>query len=727
MTTRISPNFRQQILCPQQVSVNTTLTGMDAYKVWTHIVVGTITFTLPAAKKGAGPMYFCEQGAANVIVVQPQSTDLIVGNGVGVPVTLNTVGSFFGVFCEIDGKWSVISASPGVAGAGTVSSVGLADGSATPIYNISGSPVTTAGTLTFTFKTQTANTVLAGPTSGGAAQPAFRALVAADVPSSILPGGFTGFANPSGLIGMTAVNGVATTADRSDSTHAIDPAIAPTWTARHTFTSAGNEMIRFAGVNAPFITWYNPAQSTRIGYIQGITTGGAGGTTELLMAIDGSASTDWLSFVTANIRRGHIDGGGAWTISAPTTGIVLTVTGSGATQAVSINAAAFGQNTVWDTTNANGIYCTWNVSGVAIMDIGSRKQVTGGGTATDGAITVRGANAFALGTNSAERIVIASTGAVTINAPTSGIALSVTAVSAQYAVQITGAGTAGNNFGLIVNAGLNASDAAFRVTNSGATINFLETFGDGHGFIGWNGTANTISFAAAGNVTIAVPSSGTAVSATGVASGVVYQAAPSATGAGVALYDSTALTVAVAITSSGSDFSKIQNDGANLWSIATNNALATLGTPVFQWANNGTPKLTGRGPVAAALVDMTPDKGSFTITYTGMTTVITGTAVWVRKGEQVQLHFPAATGTSNATSFTATGLPTDIQPTRTQILSVPPGGAQNSGSLVASGAGVIVTAASGTATFQLTGSSTGWTASGTKGVLGAFSVAYMLN
>lgn len=43
------------------------------------------------------------------------------------------------------------------------------------------------------------------------------------------------FANPTGLIGMLAVNGVAVTADRSDSTHAIDPAIAPTWTALHTF------------------------------------------------------------------------------------------------------------------------------------------------------------------------------------------------------------------------------------------------------------------------------------------------------------------------------------------------------------------------------------------------------------------------------------------------------------------------------------------------------------
>ncbi len=40
-------------------------------------------------------------------------------------------------------------------------------------------------------------------------------------------------ANPSGLIGMSAVNGTAATPLRSDGLHAIDPAIAPEWTASH--------------------------------------------------------------------------------------------------------------------------------------------------------------------------------------------------------------------------------------------------------------------------------------------------------------------------------------------------------------------------------------------------------------------------------------------------------------------------------------------------------------
>lgn len=64
-----------------------------------------------------------------------------------------------------------------------VSSVGLSDGSSTPIYDISGSPVTSSGTLTFSLKNQNANAVFAGPSSGGAGVPTFRALVSSDLPT----------------------------------------------------------------------------------------------------------------------------------------------------------------------------------------------------------------------------------------------------------------------------------------------------------------------------------------------------------------------------------------------------------------------------------------------------------------------------------------------------------------------------------------------------------------
>ncbi len=51
--------------------------------------------------------------------------------------------------------------------------------------------------------------------------------------TALSPGTFTGFANPSASVGLTAVNGSATTAMRSDGAPALDVTIAPTWTGKH--------------------------------------------------------------------------------------------------------------------------------------------------------------------------------------------------------------------------------------------------------------------------------------------------------------------------------------------------------------------------------------------------------------------------------------------------------------------------------------------------------------
>lgn len=81
------------------------------------------------------------------------------------PIVVGTTGLTFG--------------PPPSSGVGTVTSVAM---SVPAIFSISGSPVTSNGTLALSLATQTPNTVWCGPSSGGAAAPAFRSLVTADLP-----------------------------------------------------------------------------------------------------------------------------------------------------------------------------------------------------------------------------------------------------------------------------------------------------------------------------------------------------------------------------------------------------------------------------------------------------------------------------------------------------------------------------------------------------------------
>lgn len=83
-------------------------------------------------------------------------------------------------WAQFSGSGANPNATTGTVTSVTVTGDGIVD-SSTP-----SAAVTASGTLTLTAKTQTANTVLAGPTSGGAVAPTFRAVVSADIPSSIV-------------------------------------------------------------------------------------------------------------------------------------------------------------------------------------------------------------------------------------------------------------------------------------------------------------------------------------------------------------------------------------------------------------------------------------------------------------------------------------------------------------------------------------------------------------
>lgn len=78
-------------------------------------------------------------------------------------------------------EWNGTAWAPAsLSGFGSVTSVGLALPS---LFNVAGSPITGSGVITATLANQAANMFLAGPASGAAAPPAFRALTLADLPS----------------------------------------------------------------------------------------------------------------------------------------------------------------------------------------------------------------------------------------------------------------------------------------------------------------------------------------------------------------------------------------------------------------------------------------------------------------------------------------------------------------------------------------------------------------
>jgi hypothetical protein len=126
---------------------------------------GTITVPVTVANGGTG-------------LTSLTANALVIGNNTSNVKLLGEVDGDCAV--GAGGVWTVGSCGGG--GTGTVTSVAL---TLPNIFSISGSPVTTAGTLTGTLATELANTIFSGPTTGAAAAPTFRALVAADVTAGV--------------------------------------------------------------------------------------------------------------------------------------------------------------------------------------------------------------------------------------------------------------------------------------------------------------------------------------------------------------------------------------------------------------------------------------------------------------------------------------------------------------------------------------------------------------
>ena len=157
---------------------------------------GTVTSVSVVSANGlAGTV--ATPGTTPAITLSTTITGILYGNGTSISAATalefptlnqNTTGTAANVTASSNSTLTTLSAlslpysqvtgGPG----GTVTSVALT----TPgvLYSVSGSPVTTSGTLTLNLISQTANTIFAGPTTGSAIAPTFRLLVSADIPNN---------------------------------------------------------------------------------------------------------------------------------------------------------------------------------------------------------------------------------------------------------------------------------------------------------------------------------------------------------------------------------------------------------------------------------------------------------------------------------------------------------------------------------------------------------------
>jgi hypothetical protein len=148
-------------------------------------VAPTLNFspTTPAAPSGQQNIVpqndlgvsVCNQSFYDPLMLGDSGSGGTAGNVPAPPAGAAAAGKYL----KADGTW----AAPPGTGEGSVTSVAL---SVPSWQTVTGSPITATGTFTVSDNSQSANEVFAGPVSGSAAAPAFRALVEADLPSGYL-------------------------------------------------------------------------------------------------------------------------------------------------------------------------------------------------------------------------------------------------------------------------------------------------------------------------------------------------------------------------------------------------------------------------------------------------------------------------------------------------------------------------------------------------------------
>ena len=329
-------------------------------------------------------------------------TSILYGNGSGgfSPVTVGSGLTFSG---------GTLTATGG-GGSGTVTS--FSAGTLSPLFTTSVATATTTPALSFSLSNAAANTIF-GNNASTTGAPAFSSVSSyldtfGSSQGSLLYRGATGWtvlapgtsgyvlqtngagsnpswtpvasgaagANPTASVGLTAVNGSATTFLRSDGAPALSQAITPTWTGLHTF-SGGVTIGSLSGLLKGTSGVVSTATAgTDYVIPSGSITGTAGNVTGTVAIANGGTGATTATSARANLLPSYTGQAGNLLAVNGTATDTVWVTPSSTTGATGYWAS------MYDTTNQSAANTTTayamnigNVAGSGIT-VGSSNQIT---------------------------------------------------------------------------------------------------------------------------------------------------------------------------------------------------------------------------------------------------------------------------------------------------------------------------------------------------------------